>query len=187
MAFTIEKLLEKNSEWAGKLEKDNPGFFSRLTEGQSPRALFIGCSDSRVPLALISGAGPGDLFIHRNVANQIHLSDKNTGSVLQFAILNLKVEWIIICGHTGCGGATGALKGTTGMLRHWLRPLSRKARKEKIIDPDVLAEKNVLFQMQNLQKHPVMRKACKMGIQPGLKGMFFNMATGLLKEVQKPS
>ena len=112
MADEIQELLERNKAWAEKIEQEDPGFFARLTKQQKPRFLWIGCSDSRVPANQITGLMPGEVFVHRNVANVVLQTDLNCMSVVEFAIKQIKVRHVIICGHYGCAGVAAALAGS---------------------------------------------------------------------------
>src|SRR5258705_5969629 len=153
---TLNNLLEKNREWAQKMVADDPEFFRRLSHQQSPEYLWIGCSDSRVPANEIVGLLPGELFVHRNVANVVVHTDLNCLSVLQYAIEVLGVKHVIVCGHYGCGGVLAALHNTKlGLIDNWLRHIQDVAEKhdkllfeqtEEAQRPKKLCELNVVEQ-----------------------------------------
>ena len=125
MSHALQHLFDNNREWATRMEREQPGFFSRLSQQQNPKYLWIGCSDSRVPANQITGLEPGEVFVHRNVANVVVHSDLNALSVIQFAVEHLKVEHIMVVGHYGCGGVWAAARGTRiGLADNWLRHVS---------------------------------------------------------------
>ena len=127
---TLEHLFENNRRWAEGVVKEDPRFFERLEEQQKPQYLWIGCSDSRVPANQITGLRPGEIFVHRNVANVVVQTDFNLLSVVQFAVDILQVKHIIVCGHYGCGGVEAALKNTRhGLVDNWLRHIQNLARR----------------------------------------------------------
>src|SRR3546814_411387 len=152
----IEKLLEHNKAWAAARVKEDPDFFTRLTGLQAPRYLWIGCSDSRVPANVITGLEPGEVFVHRNVANLLHPSDLNGLSVMQFAVEVLKVEHIIVVGHYGCGGVLAAMDGQRhGLIDHWLSPIMDLHDR---FEPDLSAlpsERERLDRMCQLNVQPI--------------------------------
>ena len=124
MGKTPEALLRENVRWSGERTAADPGYFRRLSGLQAPEFLWIGCSDSRVPANVITGLEPGEVFVHRNVANLVYPADLNCMSVLQFAVETLKVKHIIVCGHYGCGGVRAVLDGSqSGLVEHWLAPV----------------------------------------------------------------
>src|SRR6188508_238205 len=121
---SYEELLVKNKAWAKEQVEEDPEYFSRLSALQAPEFLWIGCSDSRVPANVITGLEPGEVFVHRNVANLVYPADLNCMSVLQFAVETLRVKHIVVCGHYGCGGVRAILDGTQrGLIEHWLAPI----------------------------------------------------------------
>ena len=128
MADEIQELLERNKSWAKKIEQEDPGFFARLTKQQKPRFLWIGCSDSRVPANQITGLMPGEVFVHRNVANVVLQTDLNCMSVVEFAIKQIKVRHVIICGHYGCAGVEAAHSALSGISRSVTISSSRASR-----------------------------------------------------------
>lgn len=132
MSRTLDHLLDRNVEWVAGKTRDDPLYFHRMAEQQTPEYLWIGCSDSRVTANDVLDLDPGAVFVHRNVANIVHTSDMNILSVIEFAVEHLKVEHIIVCGHYGCGGVTRAISGASGALvDHWLQPISMLHRKHK--------------------------------------------------------
>src|SRR4029453_16823146 len=132
--WSLKHLLEQNHAWAASLQARNPEFFTELAEQQNPRYLWIGCSDSRVPANEIVGLMPGELFVHRNVANVVVHSDLNCLSVLQYAVEALRVEHVIVCGHYGCGGVEAAWKRTPlGLIDNWLRHVQDVAERHRAV------------------------------------------------------
>ncbi len=182
--------------WVKERLKENPLFFSELSKGQTPPFLLIGCSDSRKPLDTITQSEPGELFIHRNIANQVFLTDMNLLSVLEYGIETLKVCHVIVCGHYGCGGIEAALTGnTSGLVENWIMSvkelyLKNKTMLDRLTDfdkkRDWLAELNVIHQVQNLCKTSILHKAFLNGKYPLLHGWIFNIYTGLLHELALP-
>lgn len=193
MSRTLDHLLDRNVLWANGKTHDDPDFFRRMAEQQSPRYLWIGCSDSRVTANDVLGLDPGEVFVHRNIANVMHSSDLNILSVLEFAIEQLKVEHIIVCGHYGCGGIRRALGGERGaMLDHWLQPiwmLYRKHRAHFDAIPsedarlDRLCEINVEMQVRRLAATPVVEKAWARGQNLNLHGWLYALHDGLLRDL----
>ena len=156
---SLQHLFDNNRAWAARMELQRPGFFSQLAQLQTPKYLWIGCSDSRVPANEITGLDPGEVFVHRNVANVVVHSDLNALSVIQFAVDHLKVEHIMVVGHYGCGGVLAALRGTrVGLADNWLRHVHdvklRHRRRIEHLDAteqeDVLCEMNVIEQVGNV-------------------------------------
>ena len=187
------RLLERNRQWAEQAVRDDPSFFKRRVDGQSPHFLFIGCSDSRVPANTLTGASPGEMFVHRNIANQVHANDLNVLSVLQFAVEVLDVEHVIVCGHYECGGVKAAATDTSyGLVDNWLagiRQVRRLHQRELEALPDTkarhdrLVELSVLWQVYNLTLTPVIRNAWERGRRPLLHGLVYSLADGQLKEL----
>jgi carbonic anhydrase len=187
------KLLEKNKHWAEDVVHQDPEFFRRRLKGQEPHFLFIGCSDSRVPANTLTGADPGDMFVHRNIANQVHPNDLNVLSVLQFAVEVLDVKHVIVCGHYECGGVKAAATETHyGLVDNWLsgiRQVRRLHQRELEALPDDgarvnrLVELSVLWQVYNLTLTPVIRQAWERGRRPLLHGLVYSLADGKLKEL----
>jgi carbonic anhydrase len=192
MTLSLEHLFENNRAWAIRVEQQRPGFFSKLAHQQTPKYLWIGCSDSRVPANEIMGLDPGEVFVHRNVANVVVHSDLNALSVIQFAVDHLKVEHIMVVGHYGCGGVLAALRGTrVGLADNWLRHVHDvKLRNQKRIDhlpvaeqEDVLCEMNVIQQVGNVALSNVMQDAWARGQNVAVHGWCYGLKDGLLKDM----
>ena len=176
--------------WAEKMTREDPEFFSRLSNQQAPEYLWIGCADSRVPANEIVGLAPGELFVHRNVANVVVHADLNCLSVLQFAVEVLKVEHIIVCGHYGCGGVRAALRDDRlGLVDNWLRHvqdvmLKHRAELDKLRDDDEkhhrLCELNVIEQVVNVSQTTVVRDAWSRGQKLEVHGLIYALDDGLL-------
>jgi carbonic anhydrase len=188
-----EKLLLENKAWAqDQLELDEK-FFDLLASGQQPKFLWIGCADSRVPAESITSARPGEIFVHRNVANLVIHTDMNLLSVLQYAVDVLKVEHVIVCGHYGCGGVKAAMThDDLGLINKWLRNIkdvyasheseisSLPTETERV---DKLVELNVIAQVQNLVKTSIIQSAWHRDQRPTVHGWVFGLQTGLLTEL----
>ncbi|HEU0072128.1 MAG TPA: carbonic anhydrase [Alphaproteobacteria bacterium] len=193
---SIENLLANNVAWARRVEADKPGFFKGLASQQAPHYLWIGCSDSRVPANEVVGLAPGELFVHRNVANLVQLADLNCLAVTQFAIEVLKVSHILICGHYGCGGVRAALLGQRiGLAEHWIRPLRSLAeeyRAELDALPDEearvtrLCELNVLRQTRNLLHTQVVQDTWERGQPLAIHPVIYGLKDGLLHQLSEP-
>lgn len=187
----IATLLENNRAWAKSVTRDDPDFFERLSHQQAPKHLWIGCSDSRVPANQITGMQPGEVFVHRNVANVVVHADLNCLSVMQFAVDVLKVEHIIVCGHYGCGGVHAALVGTrVGLADNWLRHIGDVAHKhgELLSGRDsessrhaLLCELNVIEQAVNVCQTTVVRDAWERGQSVAVHGWVYALRDGLLR------
>jgi len=181
----IVKLLENNKAWARQVEIENPGFFKRLKRQQRPRYLWIGCSDSRVPANQITGLLPGDVFVHRNISNQVINTDMNLMCVLQYAVEVLKVRHIIVCGHYGCGGVAAVRKNAvTGMLEHWLENVRMSVPKQRRISLNELCELNVKRQVENLAHNTIVQKAWDRGRRLYLHGWIYSISDGLIKDLK---
>ena len=190
---TYQQLLAHNKAWAAKKLAQDPEYFSRLVELQEPEYLWIGCSDSRVPANEITGTNPGEIFVHRNVANMVVHTDLNMLSVLQYAVEVLKVKHIIVCGHYGCGGVRAAMTNhNLGIINKWLRNIKdvyRIHRKEidaiEIEDTRVnrLVELNVQEQVMNLAKTSIVQKAWKSDQRPHIHGWVYDLHDGVIKPV----
>jgi carbonic anhydrase len=191
---TYQKLLNANNEWVREKLNGRADFFSSMAESQHPSFLWIGCSDSRVPAELITGCGPGELFVHRNIANLVPWNDLNSHSVLQYAVEALKVPHVIVCGHYGCGGVKhGMTNEDLGLLNSWLENIrvlhrSHAAELEKITDSaarhDRMVEINVKQQIQNVAHTDIIQKAWKAHRKPQVHGWIYNLRTGYLQEVE---
>jgi carbonic anhydrase len=186
-----KSMLVANIAWARETREHTPGFFDALARGQNPRVLWIGCSDSRVPAETITHSVPGELFVHRNIANLFHPDDDNSASVLEYAVRVLKVDHVIVCGHYGCGGVRASLLPPPADLPHVARriaPLCALARRhrdtlgglDETAAADRLAELNVLEQVRLLRASPIVRGRER---PPLVHGWIFSLADGRLKEL----
>ncbi len=187
------KLLENNKAWVTIQNYNNPNFFKQLSEGQSPEYLWIGCSDSRVPANEITGTRPGEMFVHRNIANMVVHSDMNLLSVLSYAVEVLKVKHIIVCGHYNCGGVNAAMGNKQyGLIDNWLRHIKdvyRYHHKEldAIKDEDLRArrfvELNVIEQVHDLGKTSIVQNAWKTKQPLHIHGWVYDIKDGLIKDL----
>ncbi|CAN5123868.1 carbonate dehydratase [soil metagenome] len=189
-----EKLLLENKSWAGKKLEDDPDYFNRLAHLQTPQFLWIGCSDSRVPANEITGTQPGEIFVHRNIANMVVNTDTNLLSVLEYAVVHLKVKHVIVCGHYGCGGIKASMTNHDfkQVLNMWLRNIKDVYRLHKdeldaIADDDIRADKlcelNVREQVMNLAKTSIIQRAWKHEQRPHLHGWVYGLKDGLINPV----
>lgn len=188
----VHKALDYNKKWARDVSRQQPDYFKKLSSGQAPEILWIGCSDSRVPETTILKLGPGDVFVHRNIANLVLASDLSAQCVIEYAVKHLKVKHVVLCGHTGCGGVKGALGDQSlGMLEAWLHEIrairqqnlaqldplpSEDERITKLVELNVQRGVNVLNSNQN-----VIAAARDRGLQ--VHGLVFDIATGELREL----
>ncbi|MGH7015903.1 MAG: carbonic anhydrase [Caulobacteraceae bacterium] len=189
----LEDLLAANRAWAKTRRGPDPDYFERLAQGQRPRFLWIGCSDSRVPAGEIVGLGPGELFVHRNIANLARAEDPSLAAVLAFAVRELPIEHVLVVGHTGCGGVGAAASGLAeGPLGRWLDPIrttfdSHRAELSAIAEEKTrlerLAELNVIAQVGALASHPILAQAWANGRPLAVHGWIFRLETGLLKDL----
>ncbi len=189
----LEHLLENNREWAARIKCEDSDFFAKLAAQQSPKYLWIGCSDSRVPANTIIGLMPGDVFVHRNVANVVVHTDLNCLSVIQFAIDVLRVEHVIVCGHYGCGGVHAALeKQEHGLIDNWLRHVGdvhslHRGELDAIPDftkrVDRLCELNVAKQVENVCQTTVVRDAWRRGQDVAVHGWIYSINDGLIRDL----
>ncbi|MEY4330939.1 MAG: hypothetical protein RL609_1687 [Bacteroidota bacterium] len=192
---SIEKLLLENKAWANEQIEKDPAYFTRLSKIQKPDFLWIGCSDSRVPANEITGTAPGEIFVHRNVANLVVHTDLNLLSVLLYAVEVLEVKHIIVCGHYGCGGVAASLtQNNYGMINKWLRNIKDiyrlheeefEAMNNDEAKVDRLVELNVMEQVLNLAKTSIIQKAWKNRQAPTLHGWVYGLEDGLLKTLCK--
>lgn len=190
----IEQLLQNNKQWSEKVRTKHPDFFPKLAKQQSPKFLWIGCSDSRVPANQITGLLPGEIFVHRNIANLVINTDINLLSVLQFAIEVLKIQHIIVCGHYGCGGVANALqRNTTGIIDFWLNNIRDTYRKHHNLFTadmsetarlDLLTELNVKQQVENLSNCSIISDAWKQGQTLYLHGWIYSVQDGIIKDLE---
>ena len=190
----IEDLFANNLRWAAGKARGDPEYFRRLAGQQAPEHLWIGCADSRVPANEIVGLDPGELFVHRNVANIAAPQDANFLSVLQFAVEVLKVRHVIVCGHYGCGGVRAAAAGERlGLIDHWLQPVrelyeSQRETLDLIVDPDArtnaLCELNVLAQVRSVAGNPFVHDAWRRGQSLTVHGWIYSIRDGLLRDLE---
>ncbi len=188
-----DKLLLENKAWASDQLTADPEYFSRLASQQSPKFLWIGCSDSRVPADKITGTEPGEIFVHRNIANLVVNTDINLLSVLQYSVEVLKVEHVIVCGHYGCGGVLAAMGNThLGIINEWLKEIKdiyRANRHEIEAITDVtekgrrMVELNVKEQVFNLSKTSIIQNAWKRDQRPQLHGWVYGLDNGLINPI----
>lgn len=190
---SIERLLLENKAWAQEMKDNDPDFFKRLAEGQQPDFLWIGCADSRVPPNTITNAAPGQMFVHRNVANLVVNTDLNLMSVLQYAVEYLEVKHIILCGHTGCGGVKAALGNKSmGSLNKWVREVKNVYYNHRAeVDAEAnlhekvnkLVKLNVIEQSKNLARTTIVQKAWHKKQPLKIHGWIFDLENGLLDQV----
>jgi carbonic anhydrase len=190
---SYEKLLLENKAWANERILQDPGYFQRLADVQTPEFLWIGCSDSRVPANEITGTQPGEIFVHRNIANMVVHTDLNLLSVLEYAVSHLKVRHIIVCGHYGCGGVKASMsQHNLGIINKWLRNIKDVYRiHQEEVDAlpnldektDRLVELNVQEQVLNLAKTSIVQKAWKHNNRPYLHGWVYGLKDGIIKPV----
>lgn len=190
----LKKLFENNQNWAQSQKDKDPEIFLKLSRKQAPHYLWIGCSDSRIPANEILGLEPGELVVHRNVANLFPHTDFNCLSVLQFAVDYLDVDHVIVCGHYGCGGVAAAMENAQfGLVDNWLRYIRdvysrEKEQLENIIDVDLrykrLVELNVIYQVLNVCHTTIVQNAWEKGRPLSVHGWVYDMSTGLLKDLK---
>lgn len=188
-----KKILENNKKWVEGILLEDPDYFKRLAEGQQPPLLWIGCADSRVPANQIIGAQPGEVFVHRNIANMVIHSDMNMLSVLDYAVNVLKVEHVIVCGHYGCGGIKAAMTNNSiGLIDNWIRHIKNIYRLHKneldaIEDEekrfDRFVELNVVEQVFDLAKTSIVQGAWKNDQKLHLHGWAYGVGSGIVKDL----
>ncbi len=191
----LTHLLENNRAWANAILANDPDFFKKLSTQQNPEYLWIGCSDSRVPANQITGLAPGEIFVHRNVANVVAETDFNVLAVMQYAVDVLKVRHIIVCGHYGCGGVRAALENFRhGMIDNWLAPIRSLARRNReeldALDPDTavdrLCELNVLAQASHVARTTILEDAWERGQDIRIHSWIYRLSTGLITTLAEP-
>ena len=194
-ADDIQQLFDHNREWAAQMEQDDPGFFGRLAKQQEPDFLWIGCSDSRVPANQITGLMPGEVFVHRNVANIVMQTDLNCMSVIDFAIRKLQVRHVIVCGHYGCAGVHAAMDDTAvGAVNDWLSGIRDlwEQHRDDLADLDTaaaearLCELNVQQQVRSLCGTTVMKEAWDRGQAIDVHSWIYGLEDGLLRVLGEP-
>ena len=186
----MERIFEGNRKWVTQKLSEDPAYFKKLSQGQKPEYLFIGCSDSRVPANEISGTQPGEMFVHRNIANMVVHTDINMLSVLQYAVEVLRVRHVIVCGHYGCGGVLAAMSDQQfGLIDNWLTNIKDVMRlheveflrlKEEEARARRLVELNVIEQVRNLAKTSIIQNAMKTANPPQLHGLVYDISEGHL-------
>lgn len=191
--FLYEDLLTGNQRWVAKTLESDPDYFKELAKGQRPRFLWIGCADSRVPANVITDTRPGDVFVHRNIANVVVHTDSNVMSVVQYAVEHLEVQHVIVCGHYGCGGIAAALTNRDfGLMNDWLRHIKDVARNHhselRAYRPEAaerrLVELNVVEQVYNLAQTAIVQRAWKRAKHPlELHGWVYDIADGKIRDL----
>jgi carbonic anhydrase len=192
--LTYENLLKWNKEWVEDTLKEDPEYFLKLSKGQNPPILWIGCADSRVPANQITGTNPGDIFVHRNIANMVIHTDMNMLSVLDYAVTVLKVKHVIVCGHYGCGGVLAAMGNKQfGLIDNWLRHIKDVYRTyaselDMLNDPEEKAQKlvelNVIENVYNLCKTSTLQNAWSSGQELSVHGWVYSLETGIIKDLK---
>jgi carbonic anhydrase len=192
-AMRLSHLLDRNVLWAQRKTEEDPTFFMRMAEQQTPRYMWLGCSDSRVTANDVLNLDPGEVFVHRNIANVVHTSDMNFLAVLEFAVEVLKVQDIIVCGHYGCGGVHRALEeGRSALVDHWLQPLVMYYRKNHAAFATLphsrarherMVEVNVEMQMRRIAQTPIVEAAWARGQTLHLHGWVYGVHDGLLRSL----
>ncbi len=187
------QLLENNKKWVARKTENDPEFFKRLAKGQQPPLLWIGCADSRVPANEIIGADPGEVFVHRNIANMVLHTDMSMLSVLDYAVNVLKVKHVIVCGHYGCGGVQAAMTNRHfGLIDNWIRHIKDVYRfhagelnviRDEKARFDRFVELNVIEQVMDLAKTSIVQEAWERGQDLHLHGWVYDVADGLLKDL----
>ena len=192
MPHSLDDLFAHNRAWSSQMERERPGFFTNLVKQQTPKYMWIGCSDSRVPANQITGLEPGEVFVHRNVANIVVHSDLNALSAIQFAVERLKVEHIMVVGHYGCSGVQAALEGARiGLADNWLRHIQDVRDRHRVmletLTPDAranaLCELNVAEQVVNVAVSTVMVDAWSRGQKVRIHGWCYGVHDGLLQDL----
>ena len=189
----LKNLFDQNKEWASKIKESKPDFFKQLSKKHNPQYLWIGCSDSRVPANEIVGMLPGDMFVHRNIANVVVHTDLNCLSVIQYAVEVLKVKHIIVCGHYGCGGIKSAMEGRDhGLIDNWLRHIKdihrfHQDKIDKVEDEqekiNLMCELNVIEQVANICHTTIVQNAWKTGQDLAIHGWIYDIEDGLLRDM----
>lgn len=189
----LTDLLRRNAEWSARRSAEEPGYFPRLATRQAPEFFWIGCSDSRVPANVVAGLDPGEVFVHRNVANVVHSSDMNLLSALEFAVEALSIREIIVCGHYGCGGVKAATEDFPhGLADHWLEPIRRLARAYALdlarlpdleAKRDKLAELNVVEGVRRVAETPILQRAWERGDEISVHGLIYGLKDGRLRNL----
>ena len=189
----LNDLLDRNAAWSAERQAKESDYFSRLAGQQRPEFFWIGCSDSRVPANVVAGLDPGEVFVHRNVANVVHSSDMNLLSALEFAVEALEIGEIIVCGHYGCGGVKAATEDFPhGLADHWLEPIRRLARAYAVdlaqapdleIRRDRLAELNVIEGVRRVAETPILQRAWTRHVSVRVHGLIYGLKDGRLRNL----
>jgi carbonic anhydrase len=189
----LKDVFEKNKNWAEKIKESDPDFFTKLSKQQNPEYLWIGCADSRVPATEIVGMMPGEIFVHRNIANLVIHTDLNCMSVIQYAVEILKIKHIIVCGHYGCGGIKAAIDNKEhGLIDDWLKNikdiyLSNKSKIDSIENEkekeNLLCELNVIEQVSNICTTTIVQNAWKSKQELAIHGWIYSIEDGILKDL----
>ncbi len=192
MGFTKE-ILEKNNKWVDQKLSEDRHYFEDMSKGQSPEVMWIGCADSRVPSSLVTGSKPGDMFVHRNIANMVVHTDFNLMSVLYYAVKHLKVPHIVVCGHYGCGGVSAAMTHDDyGLLNKWIRNIRdvyrlNQAALEEVENMNdkvnLLVEFNVIEQVRHLAETSIVQEAWKEGQSCEIHGWVYDLKSGAIKDL----
>ncbi len=192
-----EELIRRNREWAGRISREAPDYFRELSELQKPDYFWIGCADARVPANVVAGLQPGEVFVHRNVANVVHSADMNLLSALEFAIAGLGIRKVIVCGHYGCGGVHAACDSGHGheLVDHWIEPI-RSLRRHHADELDalgheaahnLLVELNVRASVNRIAETPILREAWRKHWPVEIHGMVYSLRDGLLSKLENIS
>jgi carbonic anhydrase len=191
---SIEQIIKNNRAWVAQKQAQDRTYFEEMACGQKPPYLYIGCSDSRLALTRFTGTEPGELFVHRNIANQVSLTDMNFLAILNYAVVHLEVKHIIVAGHYACGGIKAALEGRTiGIIDNWVNPIREiYLQKQDEIDAlptqeerlNRLAELNVMLQVKNIYQTSIMRQSLEEQKAPEVHGWVVDIRTGLIKDLQ---
>lgn len=190
---TIQNLFDRNREWVTEVTAQDPDFFARLKQQQTPEYLWIGCADSRVPATQITGMMPGEIFVHRNVANLVVHTDLNCLAVIQYAVEVLKVKHVIVCGHYGCGGVNAALNNAKfGLIDNWIRHIQDvasthasllRSASDDLVRFDRLCELNVIEQVRNVCQTTIVQDAWSRGQSLTVHGVIYGLGDGLLQDL----
>lgn len=180
----LRRLILENKAWAEAHKEADPEYFERMARSQSPALLWIGCADSRVPPDQILNTNPGQIFTHRNIANVVYSDDENLMSVIEYAVAYLKVQYIVVCGHYGCGGVQAAFDGIDNpRLAGWTEKIANIKKQENVKDVDTLVELNVRRQVETLHEVPVIKEALAGDTPPKIVGWVYDLKSGLINSL----
>lgn len=185
----LKRLILQNRAWARGQTEIDPTYFNEMAKDQNPDILWIGCSDSRVPPDEVINTKPGSLFVHRNIANLVYENDENLMSVMEFAVKYLKVKYVILCGHYNCGGVKAAMTGIDNpRLTNWTKMIaSLKKQSPEVTEVNQMVELNVINQVENIKKIPVIQEAWANSEYPIIVGWVYDLKTGLIKDLKTVS